>query len=245
MTEKNIDFVTSEGNTSFNWSYTIGPRATKGEEILEEEISIIKQFFEVFPSFSTPLKMEYDFCEVPKGKRPAEAKRNRSDCVSSEIESFDGIGFKKFEQVVDDERRKGRNFIDELYFSKTRTKVNLREGEEWIDYKSDDKYMYWYRGGIEEGTPSRGPLTFSLFTSTVLSRDESKDGRYDFAYSFVIHSKSDIWFQDNEIGRKNRERLARSLRDFEQGLNVVYRDCSSNGHNLYLKDDVEELFLGG
>lgn len=192
---ENESFVANRVDIDTAWVFKTLSDAEPSANV-EEAVSLVDDLLASFDGFVYPTNTEYVLW-VP------EADSDEDVPVTGEIESPNGLTTDELTTELRDYTDGGPRTFRRLTIDGIRTRIDLEDGEHLIDATSD-RYRQWTREGVLEQPPAE-----DLFRIDVLYSDGS--GSNSNYYQVVVRTYTDIWFEDTEIGERNRERLATAL----------------------------------
>ena len=192
---KNQSFVANRVNIDTMWIFKVRSDAEPSTNV-EEAISLVGNIFISFDDFIFPTSTEYVLWVPQSGL-------SENVPATGEIESSNGI---TADELITELRRQtgdGIGTFRRLTIDGNLTRIFLEDGEHLIDSTSN-RYQQWARDGILEQPPAEDIFRIDVFYS------DSSGEKYG-SYQIVVRTYTDIWFEETEIGERNRERLAVAL----------------------------------
>ena len=199
---KNQSFVANRVDIDTMWVFKAVSEAEPSANV-EEAVSLVDDLLASFDGFVYPTNTEYVLW-VP------EAGSDEDVPVTGEIESPNGL-------TTDELTTELREYTDgrpgtfrRLTIDGNRTRIDLEDGEHLIDATSD-RYRQWTRKGFLEQPPAEDVFRIDVFYN------DGSDAESNY-YQVVARTYTDIWFEDTEIGERNRERLATALSQLYEAI---------------------------
>lgn len=220
MYKKNESFVANRVDTGTKWIFTTLSDADPTANV-EESLSLVAQLFAAFDGLVYPTTAEYVLF-VP------ESNLDEYVSVTGELESVTGL---TAEDVADEFLNRSdseRGTFRRLTINQNKTRIELEDGEHLIDVSSD-RYRPWTGDERVEQPPAEDVFRIDVFY------DDGSSTKSSY-YEIVIWTYTDIWFEDTEIGARNRERLATALGQFYDAVDAESVDFESR---LVSKDSLQ------
>lgn len=222
--QKNNEFVAYIPNLDCLWVFYIAGKAEKVSETYEEILVIMKKLLDLLHEFYIPTKIEYSLLTFPEDVESGKTFDFRpSGGTSRTIQSTEGISFQKLMEDIQSidfspDEIKNIRIIDIISGI---TRVSLNGNEKYIDKNSRELYKLWHYDEIVEEQP-----TIDLFDINI--RHCRPEKGINTVYSIAFWTHTDIWFEENEIGLKNRTRLRYVFKKLYENFDVIDTHFDSN-----------------
>lgn len=122
--------------------------------------------------------------------------------------------------------------ISVIEIDQTEVKITLRDGDHYISRETPARYKRWHLGQILDKAPTWNPIEITI------QQGSAEDETCPAVCEIIIRTKTDIWFENTDLGIENRQRLGRFLRTIKRQLPIVDGWFDSN---KYWIDDYPEL----
>jgi hypothetical protein len=226
--EKNQDFVANIPWKSSTWRFNVRGKAKYISETQEQVLEIIKKLFETNENFFIPTRIRYalliysqdgpvnTIVEYPSIAGPA-------DKIPRYLESDAGLSYQDFKNDIlkIDSPKNAIRSIGYVELS-GKVKIYLNGKDVFIDCHSPaDLYSVWDGEKAIFYEPLTNPLSIEIMQSS--SKGENKSVTVDDPayYDISYDTHTDIWFEDNEIGRANCKRLRQIFDKIQKNFEVV------------------------
>lgn len=222
--EKNRDFVAFIPSLDCIWEFYITGKAEKLSETCDEIIEVVETLFAILQGFYIPTKIEYNLLTFPKDVPAGETFNSKpSGGTTRIIQSIEGISFQKLKEDVQSIvlPRDGIKNIRGIEIKSGKTKVSLNGKDSYIDRNSKEHYKWCLHDEIIEEQPIR-----DLFEIDI--RHCKPENGVDTIYAISFWTYTDIWFEDTEIGLKNRNQLGLIFKRLYESFNVIGLFFDSN-----------------
>lgn len=217
MNGRNRDHVAIYPSTeALYWAFVCPSSAQTCAEQAVEMKTRCEALFESFGEFVVPTELSYHVHSFPEGyELPASTEdRERVEVQERQLQSEDGIAVEEF---LDSAAVAGQyaRWIPIVEFDRLKVKVRLEQGEVYADR---EHHCVGYDGGESlDETPIWDPLTVRIALHPNTSHSEI-DAEY--LTSLTVTPRSDLWFEDTDIGEANRMLLSDFLERVDQQLPV-------------------------
>lgn len=203
--KKNQDFVAIDHRIEAGWHLTIPIDSVTVLSAHDEFIGNCRRIFEIFEGLLRPTHVRIWMKLLPEdvplsnyidelgtGDRPTEVR---------ELVDESGITFDRIQSVIDDVAEEdGCPILGGIRFKEAATRITLEEWEGYIS-KTSDRAELWSH--TEESI-----LDGEIYTDPLEARIELYEPYIDPPSSSLrITTHTNIWAEDSEIGRVNRERI--------------------------------------
>lgn len=192
---KNESFVANRGDIETAWVFKAFSDAGPSGNV-EESLSLCEQLFAAFDGLVFPTRLEYVLWV-------AGTDSDEKVPIADEIESVGGITSDELVAEFQSHEGSEGGTFRRLTIDGTRTRIDLVDGEHLIDLTSD-RYRSWTDDGIGDQPPAEDPFKIEVFYN-------EGPGDAPNYYQIVVRTYTDIWFEDTEVGERNRKRLATAL----------------------------------
>lgn len=213
MEEKNSDFVAYAPSLSGGWTFTIDCKAETIAETYGELLGVCNGVFQAGKHFLTPTVVAYALNGFDDDLDVKDMYDTSPRDVSSDgIRSDDGLDYEQVAVHIGEHAESMDSVvsISEVKIEAARVHVTLDGRDAEVSRETEDLYRWVNHGELVDRQPVCDPIEV-----TVLRR---KDYPSDVpVYKVCIDIHSDIWYESDEIGERNRERLS----DFLRRLYVV------------------------
>lgn len=214
----NVNHVAIKEGVKCTWTFVLPSNARYCADEIEELSDICSQLFSTLDNFVVPLRANFSIQRYPRGSLiPVGDDGGPNGCIEQlerSVSDDDGI---KVDSLIAafHPNRSSDAYVQRVHID--RTKVNMRL--EWGDGLVD-RYAHSVRYNVDtplDRPPSYDPLYFEI---AHLPNVDVVDTDSDFLFVVRVNTKTDIWFEDTEIGRVNRERLTALLRRIDTTLST-------------------------
>lgn len=220
---KNKEFVAFDPDLDCSWSLKIALNADRASEMRHEMVEIVIAVFDAIQGFFKPTKVKVvvnDFQGDPTPLEVFEPGPSESDVI--DITDKEGVELDKLKHHMLNNENGIR--YTRLVEMTGETKVQLKGGEYWLS-KESDRYRWWFRREAIERKPGNDLIELTIRHFRTLDRSESY-------YEVDLWTYTDLWFEDTEIGRQNKQRLRNIFTKITDELNVIdinyYSDTFDN-----------------
>lgn len=226
MHMKNHSFVAIDPQLECSWKYVLPAKSEYASGTVREMPSISLQVFELIEDFVHPLHMTHAIGTSSTNYQTAtlfdSGTATSLDVSRESIRDDTGISYSDFAQRINKYQvDKGRTKVLTLIIlDKTRAKIRLKDGDHYISRSSKEAKIW--RNKVVQGDLMNDPLSIELR----FNRPRGKSS--EACYLLTVSTATDIWFEDTEFGRTNRERLSRLLRGLYENLEVLNVEVDSN-----------------
>ena len=210
---ENESFVVYAPSLSGGWTLTIDCEAERIAETYDELLEICDGVFYAAKGFLTPTVVSYALNEFTEDLDTGSMYDTGPTSIwKDEIQSTEGLDYEKIAGHIGDyaETLGGIVSIAEVKVEAARVAVSLSDRDVEISRETEELYRWMNHGELVDRRPVYDPLEI-----TVLRRNEVPSGKPVYKVCVDIHS--DIWYENDEIGERNRALLA----DFLRRLYVV------------------------
>jgi hypothetical protein len=214
---KNSDVVALQTDRQGTWIFDISSEADTVSEGLDESLSIYNTLTETFVDFVVPTEVTVTLKSFSGGMSMdsvIEASMAGDEVENSKIDFLepDDVSTSDIRSEIP-ESTELSHFIPKITIDNA--KVHCRLAGEDV-YADKETHSARYHGDdlLENKPSSRGPLHFLVLYV-------KPPDRGDILVNLYISTRSDIWFEDTEIGRVNRDRLRGLLRRIDESLPVA------------------------
>jgi hypothetical protein len=252
---KNIDFVAYVPQYESSWTFTIRGNAIKLSEILNEILDITEKVLDVSKGFFIPTKIEYSLFtyseDFPANIIFSLSSSNikRSEFFERKVESETGISYKKFSNDVwsIEIPINTVRYIRRIDMHEGKTRFVLEGKDEFIDRHSKGLYAppdYKEDSSLQQVLESQAgmdPLMMDISHSSLKGPNLHVESSNPAYYKIVFRTWTDIWFENTEIGRANRNRLRNTLKRVYNSFDVIDTLFISGG---FSEEDLKEVVFG-
>lgn len=236
MSTRNRDHVAIyTSRETLYWAFVIPSEATTCSEQAAEMVDRCTELFESFRDFVRPRELTYPIHVFPDGHTlPASAKSGeRVDTLERHLRNEDGITAEEFLDSTKTEQS-GARWIPIVEFDRLAVKVHLTAGEVYAD--REHHCVEYAAGEPLDRAPTWDPLKVSLAHHPNQSHPSIDT---DFVTSVTLAPRTDIWFEDTDIGAANRRELTAFFERVEQTLPVATVDRTSDWYPI---EDLKTVF---
>lgn len=220
---KNTDFVAYTPQEESSWTFYIAGNARKASETYEEILEITKKLFKIFKGFYIPTKIEYSLLTFSEDLSSSEIFNDKpSGGTKKIIQSMDGVHFKNFcedVQTISIPESKVKH-IHGIKIDSGKTKFILNGIDDYVN-KNSEYYRGWNYDRIRERPPIRDPLWIVITHSSLKNQNQRVNPDDPAFYEIVFWTRTDIWFEETDIGLKNRNRLGEVLKKIYENFEVA------------------------
>jgi hypothetical protein len=225
MDSKNRDHLAIQPDLEAYWKLAMASDATTCSEETEEMLVTCSELFDAFFGFIQPTGAKFKVTEDPSGHSLPTLKTGEGDRLETtevQLEMEDGIEYDDIKGAVQfpDERAL---WLPRIFFDSNKVKVNLAEGTQYLDRNSP--CVTYRRTARVDDQPQFDPLSMDIWHLENIP-DNQIDS--DFIYMLSIRPHSDIWFEDGDIGLRNRELLSSFFERLEKTFHIEAVDRHSN-----------------
>ncbi|WP_132061021.1 hypothetical protein [Halorussus amylolyticus] len=208
---KNESFVANRVDIDTAWVFKTVSDAEPSANI-EEAVSLVNDLLASFDGFVCPTNTEYVLW-IPEPDSDGDVP------VTGKIESPNGLTAAEITTELREYTDGGTGTFRRLTINGNRTRIDLKDGEHLIDATSD-RYRQWTGEEVIDQSPVEDVFRIDVFYN------DSSDDRCNY-YQIAVWTYTDIWFEDTELGERNRERLAVALDRLVDALDVICVDFES------------------
>lgn len=212
------DYLEANLDENTYWRFMIDSTAKTCNHQSEEVFQHLERLFDAFNDFIIPTEMSVN-CRLMT------ENLGISDCLSQaksapfkshtfEVEQCDNTTH--IEEDIDNSHNNSL-YIPLFQIDQHKVKVELDSGTHYLDLESP-RYRYPEQFTSSQENPLYEPVKPWSFFHSDWERGVEKG--HPFSYTFRVSVHSDIWFQETDLGRRNRKNLAKFLQDVETNLPV-------------------------
>lgn len=236
MTAKNRRHVAVHvDRESSYWALLVPSDVDTCEEQATEMTARCKQLFETFEDFITPTAVEFYVHCFPRGQK-LPVSVNGEDLLESihrQVRDEEGIGLQAVQKATRVQGQRSR-WIPRMGFDGTKVKVDLEQGPVLADRRR--RTVEYRSKRPTEADPTRDVLELVLLHGPNNRHPEIES---DYVTRVLVHTLSDIWFEDSALGRANARRLKEFLERIEDTLAVETVERTSDWLPV---EDLEAIF---
>lgn len=233
MNEHNVPVYTDRG--AMFWALVLPSRARTCEDQATGMIDHCEQLYGTFEDFLTPTEIEFFVHCFPQGQElpVTVTDEERLQAIECDLRDENGI---QLTEVVDAARvsQQCSRWIPRIGFSGNQVLVELEAGRVYADRTMHT--AEYVSGKLLDREPTRDPLEIVLLHSQNTSHPEIDS---DYVTSVIVSPLSDVWFEDTEIGGKNRRHLSSFLERIDESLPVEVVERTSDWLPV---DELEAVF---
>lgn len=239
MDGKNSAYVSYAPSLSGGWTFTIGHKGGSIAETYDELIDIYSKVILAGKDFVTPTAITYTLNEHSENIN-AENMYSVSpdDQYSEEIKSSTGLESEYVINHIDEHAETLDQFvsINNIDITGALVSVILDNLELEVSRNTEEVYKWVDQDGPVGNPPGEDPVTVTIYRRKKIPANIP-------VYKVCIDIHSDIWYEDNEIGERNRELLARFLRRLYIAFSPqdvdFHAERSSPFDSFYTREDEE------
>lgn len=238
MSEEIDGTVAYDPSLSVCWTFTLECESRSVSAITDEVVGICRNVFRCAGRFFSPREVIFSLTEYESDVDLDEAYDLDDFSVENgEIRGEDTVEYEQFENAIDEAiaeaggtghlSRVEMEFASELFV----------DGHDVVVGRDRDGIYRWGAENGEHGyAPAHDPL--GIHIAQVVDSPSEKP-----VHTVTVDIHSDIWYDESEIGERNRERLAEFLRKLYVALNpqnVTFGGERGPPFDPYYKLDGEE-----
>jgi hypothetical protein len=221
MSQRNRQHVAIDPDYNTFWGFILPAEAETCSQEVEEFTSNCTNLFGTFNDFLVPIELQYYIRLYATDEQiPWESEAEPIDTIERTLIDNDGIDVDDFVTSTQVERE-GAPWIPQIEFDRNKVRVRLETGDHLSD--RTNRCTRYQHGEPLERESSWDPITISISHTPNRSYPDV-DSEYIYQVGFYL--QSDLWFEETEIGEKNRDYLSAFLERVENTLPVakVVRD---------------------
>lgn len=213
----NKDHVAIKPSLDANWTFLVPSTSNTCSAEADEIIETCSKLFEAFEDFVVPVEATYNLQTFPADSlvptSPNGSPDERIDSQEIVKENEEGIQFETlFEKYSTSSE--SAYYIPELRINRTKVMMYLESGDVYVDREN---HSVFYKGNVpQDQVPTYDPLSFEVTHLADLDDVVSTN----FVIVIRVRTKTDIWFENTDIGEVNRSRLQALLERIESNLPV-------------------------
>ena len=209
---KNREFVAYDPGLETAWIFAVAPTKWTTTGRFQETLQRIEDIFDAFGGLLYPRELEYIIFAVEKGVSVDSVDLSSLSPRTHDIDRSFTISFEDLVDVLQENTSSDETipWLTRLSSNRAAVRLRLNREDHFIDIGSD-RYRTWTDNQVSEKPPSQSPLKVRL-THYGTGNEEQQ------YFQIVIYTYTDIWFENTEIGRINRERLTDALSRFASAL---------------------------
>lgn len=232
MDDKNRSYVSLVSQLDCYWGFYVPCHATRISEVLNEFVQIAENVYFRDDRFIQVNEISANIVALPRDTDVdsilgVDGEYSPVATTSTNISGTDGLSFEEF--------RKGINEVsfppDSVpYLRKTRTcdvRVNtfIDGSDRYVSRNTPEHLRTWSR--TDQSVLDVGPFEDALAIQ-IKHTEAGKNVPTSSEFGIVVWTYTDIWFENTEIGRRNRKRLSKYLTYLAEELDVAYTEHDSN-----------------
>lgn len=216
------DYLEANVDDERAWWFYIASNAEDCKEQVEEMIKRIDGLYDAFGDFIIPTKVNIgyrflpenlplsDFSTVPGKGHPGKPQKKT-------FYSADGVEKSKLHHTIQDLKNQPV-YIPIVAIKKNKVKLELESGTHYLGC-SDPRYRY----PNTNRSSGDGPFWEPIKPKKLHLSDRKAGAKRGFPFSYLlpVNLHTDIWFEDSELGQRNRQNLVEFLEAIETHLPVL------------------------
>lgn len=214
----NTEFLAIKQEVYCSWSFVVESHSTRCSDVMSELQDLCGGLFSAFDDFVIPVGVEFTRQLFPPDAYVPTSEHGHPDTrlESQDVELVeeDGIALDTLLIALSSEEE-GANYVSSIHIDSCKVNIRLEDGDSYVD-RSNRSALYNSNERVDRA-PSYDPLSIEIVHLPNVD-DEDIEAPYQFIVR--VKSKADIWFEDSELGRINRERLRGLLKRIDNSLAV-------------------------
>lgn len=224
------NYIETNYDEETQWGFLIQSSVDKCDDQAEEMLKRLSGLFDAFGEFIIPTEVNVS-CHTLSENQPMSkclTEATSSTLERKTIRSEEGIKESDIHKNIQ-EYQDRTTYIHGITIDRNKVKIELESG---IHYLGCDDSQYGYPETSQSS--DQVPLWEPINPKKLIHNDWEagvKEG-YPFSYWLPVGIHSDIWFEDSELGQRNRENLTNFLEAIESNLPVFRVDREPGLHTV-------------
>lgn len=237
---RNVDVLACNRRREGSWTFTILGSSKMVSEAFGEMIEVTGKLLDITERFFIPTKIDYgaatyshDFPANDMHKN----NQNRLCTFNRDIIDNNGVSADRFKGDMVYVKCDENNIRGMVRISiKGKTNIILKGGEVYIDeYSSVDICAFFdIDDNPEDTVPECHPLRLDVMQHFGGVEGLAREYWDRACYDITFWTETDIWYEESEIGRANRERLKGVFDKIREGFKVVGTFYEGSAESLFM-----------
>lgn len=243
MDSRNQTYVSLVSQLDCYWGLYVPCHATRVSEVFEEFLDVSNTVYFGDTPFIEPCEISAKIVALPEDNDVERAFHLDDEyspvaTTSTNISGTDGLSFEEFEEGISDVSFPPDSIP---YLWKTRTrdvraKIFIDESDRYVSRQTPEYLQTWSRTDRQllDVDPFEDPLSIHI-----RHRRPGKNVSQRSEFAITVWTYTDIWFEDTEVSRRNRDCLSNYLTYLAEELDVAYTEHDSNMYECWLDEFIQ------